>query len=161
MLCVFSTSLKAFLFLTVDLCPSRGCNKSYLLWPSRCCFVLALAYLVYNQLIAPSGVCPMHLALCDFALVLFLAEIALYCAFHFILSCLFFIYYIRFAIGPLYLSIAVLLRSSDNNAKRLKTNCLSYVNGPTYCVVSCLFFSYFTTNSVLYKRCLLASVPQL
>ena len=40
----------------------------------------------YNPLIALSGVCPMHLAFCDLALVLFLAEITLYSAFHLKLS---------------------------------------------------------------------------
>ena len=41
------------------------------------------AYSVYNLLIALSRVCPMHLAFCDFALVLFLADIALYSTSHF------------------------------------------------------------------------------
>ena len=40
-----------------------------------------------------------------------------------------------------------------------KTFC--YLSGPTYRIAVCLFFSYFTTNSKLYKRFLLASVPPL
>ena len=40
--CMCSAPLSKHLFLTVDLCSSRGCNKPCILWPSRCCFVLSL-----------------------------------------------------------------------------------------------------------------------
>ena len=68
----------------------------------------------------------MHLAFCDFALVLFLADIALYSTSHFKLSWFLYIITLTLAFRGLrfvqvLLSTAILFRSSDNNAWRLKT----------------------------------------
>ena len=99
MLYVFSTSVKAFVF------DSRFVFKSRLIqtvtYYGRRVVALCyhFAYSVYNPLIALSRVCPMHLVFCDFALVLFLAGIALYSTFLFKLSWFFYII-IRFVIAP-------------------------------------------------------------
>ena len=68
-------------------------------------------------------------AFCDFALVLFLAEITLYSAFHFKLSWFFILYSfcnctlaLRWSLFvQVLLSTDILFRSSDNNAWQLKT----------------------------------------
>jgi len=68
-------------------------------------------------------------AFCDFALVLFLAEITLYSAFHFKLSWFFILYSfcnctlaLRWSLFvQVLLSTNILFRSSDNNAWQLKT----------------------------------------
>ena len=128
MLYVFNTSVKEFVFRQY-ICVQVAVETNRPYYGLRVVVLCYhFAYSVYTLLIALSGVCTMHLAFCDFALVLFLAEIALYSTSHFKLSWSFILYpfchctlaFRRLLFVQVLLSTAILFRSSDNNAWRLK-----------------------------------------
>lgn len=122
-----SAPLSKHLLLTVDLCSSRGWNTPCILWPSRCCFVLSLCLFSVQPIDRPFKGVSNALGILWFC-TCFLADIALYSTSHFKLSWFFILSpfchctlafrWLLFV--QVLLSTAILFRSSDNNAWRLK-----------------------------------------